>query len=59
MTNVVKALPAFEALGFKSVYDAKPHQVQHDLLPAFGISAPPRGAAAAAGRTDGAPACRS
>ena len=32
------ALAAFDALGFRSVYDAQPHQVQHNLLPAFNLS---------------------
>lgn len=37
--HIETALETFDALGFKPVYDAKPHQVQDDMLPAFGLSA--------------------
>ena len=38
VTDVHAALDAFDALGFRSVYDAQPQQVQHNLLPAFNLS---------------------
>ena len=37
--DIAKGLAAVGAFGFQKVFDLKPDQVQHDMLPAFGISA--------------------
>ena len=39
MTDIDLGLKAFDALGFEKVIDLKSHEIQTDMLPAFGLSA--------------------
>lgn len=37
MGDIQEGLKVFDHLGFQKLFDAQPEQIQHDMLPAFGI----------------------